>query len=156
VAVYASFRELLEQEGVRHVLPGTSRPVGAVYGQFYGAEDEALHGVLGIHLSVIDDEAKELFSAANRLASAKQWSSANEWNLCTRLLSRLARRQALSFLDGKTCKKLDKLAKELGNKLAKELAKDPGVERALSQQYIVSQGLSALFFALSSFERTNF
>ena len=55
VAKYGSFRQLLEQEGVRHVLPGVSGVAAgvSVYRKFYSAQDEAAHGVLGLHLTRI-------------------------------------------------------------------------------------------------------
>ena len=120
VEAFASFRHLLEQEGVRRVLPGVADVAEgcAVYQQFYSAEAQSEHGVVALHLSVVDVAAEALFAAADRLASApsrRAWSEAHhrtEWTVRSGLLARVAKRgMMLSFLDHLTCKKLDRLAK---------------------------------------------
>jgi ASC-1-like (ASCH) protein len=52
VARYASFRQMLEQEGVRHVLPGVEGVAQGVrvYRKFYAAAEERARGVLAIRL----------------------------------------------------------------------------------------------------------
>ena len=119
VEAFASFRHLLEQEGVRRVLPGVADVAEgcAVYRQFYDAEAQREHGVVALHLSVVDAAAEALFAAADRLASAKSrrvWGEVHqrtEWTVQSDLLARIATRGTLSFMDHLTCKKLDRLAK---------------------------------------------
>lgn len=48
IATYKSFKEMLEQEGLRHVLPGVIGIANgvSVYRKFYSAKDEAVNGVV--------------------------------------------------------------------------------------------------------------
>lgn len=55
--IYKSFYEMIEDNGIKNVLPGYTNikeGVEKVYYKFYTPEDEKMYGVVGIKIKVID------------------------------------------------------------------------------------------------------
>jgi ASC-1-like (ASCH) protein len=118
IVSYASFRELLEQEGLKNVLPGVANVASgvAVYRAFYSSAQEAEHGVIGLRLSLSDMDSEELYSKAKELSSPgsrQQWNDDPELNhmkestIKSGIVAKAAAKAgALSYTDVQTCKKL--------------------------------------------------